>query len=358
MASAVDPLVTLRRDLAASLANKRLLYLDLLHWNHLCDAALGQSRNADHEALLAELRTAVREGSVLCPVEFTTFVELYKQRIPEKRRMTAQLIDELSGAVVIISPPERCLLEALRFTQAALAKTELPAAPRDEIWTKAAFLIGHGELKSTTMAPADLEKLNGPMRARLWDMGFTQVMDQLGADTEISFEWAERTALQLNNAKAEARNGFTSFRTVYLAEVRGILDASAGPLGDAMRHMFYRAGGDVESVSDTQRDESGRQFAQLLAAAFEKQDLSKPLPSIHVPATLYASVQWDGPRQYKANDIQDFGHASAAIGYCDAFATDRALAALLRQAKVTQGYGTKILSSVNEVRAWLSSPAA
>lgn len=37
--------------------------------------------------------------------------------------MTAELIDESSGAVVIISPPERCLLVALRFTQIAHAKS-------------------------------------------------------------------------------------------------------------------------------------------------------------------------------------------------------------------------------------------
>jgi hypothetical protein len=358
MPSAVDPLFKLRRDLAASLADKRLLYLDLLYWNYLCDAALGESRNPDHEALLSELRIAVGERTVVCPVEFTTFLELHKQRIPEKRRMTARLIDELSGAVAIISPPERCLLESLRFAQATLAKAELSGPPRDEIWTKAAFLIGHGELKSKNAPPADQENLNGVIRARLWDMGFTEVVDQLGTDSDISFEWAERTANHLNCSKVEARSGFTSFRAVYRAEVRGILDVSASPLGNAMRYLFYRAGGDADGVSDEQRDESGKQFAQLLAAAFEKQDLSKQLPSIHVPAMLYASMQWDGSRRYKANDIQDFGHASAALGYCDAFATERPLAELLRQAKLTQDYGTTILSSIGQVRAWLSPQGA
>lgn len=278
MPTEADPLYKLRRDLAASVATKRTLYLDLLYWNHLCDAAIGRTESPDHESLLADLRTAVHGGAVLCPAELTTFVELYKQRLPEKRRVTAEIIDELSGGVVIISPPERCLLEALRMIQAILAQAPLPSAPRDEIWTKAAYFIGHGELKAPKMAPSDLDRLNSLMRDKLWDMGFAELMDRLGPDFITSFETLERTAQQLNSAKPEARSEFTSFRQTYLAEVRGILDASAGSLGDAMRYLFDRAGEDAERVSDEQRDESGKQFAQLLGAAFANAGLLEAAP--------------------------------------------------------------------------------
>lgn len=357
MTENTPPLYELRRNLSQSIDGKRLLYLDLLYWNHLCDAALGETTDPEHVTLLKELREATADGSVLCPVEYTIFAELYKQRLPEKRQATARLVDEFSSGVVMVSPPERLFLEALRLVQAILAEKSFPPAPKDEVWTKPAFLIGHGKLRSKTMKPEDLARVNALLRAKLWDMGFVQVLEQLGGGLEVSFDWAERVANELNERKVEARQGFANCREVYLAEVRGVLDASAPELGNVFRYLFDRVGGDAESVTESQQESSGVSFARLLAAAFAKRDLSKHLPSVHVPATLYANVQWDGPRRFRANDLQDFAHAAAALAYCDAFATERPLAALINQAKLTTTYSSVVLSNVAGVRGWLSSSA-
>jgi hypothetical protein len=355
MLQSTPPLFELRRHLGHSLNGKRLLYLDLLYWNDLCDVALGDTTDADRVALLAQLREKAVAGSVVCPIEHTIFVELYKQRLPEKRQATARLIDELSSGVVMVSPPERLVLEALRLIQALLAKLPLPAVPREEVWTKPAFVLGHGELTSKSMKPDDLARLNSLFRTKLWDVGFLELLEQLGGDFEVSFEWAERVANEMNKRKVEGRQCFSSLREVYLAEVRGLLDASAFELGDVFRYLFYRAGGDAEGVSELQQQNTGISCARLLSKAFERRDLSQHFPSVHVPATLYANVQWDGPRRFRANDIQDFAHAAAALAYCDAFATERPLAALIKQSKLTTTYSAAVLSRVGEVRAWLSS---
>jgi hypothetical protein len=357
MAENTPPLYELRRNLAASLDGKKVLYLALLYWNYLCDVVLGEREDAEHVALLGDLREKAIAGRVVCPIEYTIFVELHKQRLPEKRQATAHVIDELSAGVVMVSPPDRLFLEVLRLVQAILARKTFPQAPRDEVWTKPAFLVGHGELKSSTLKPDDLARINALLRTKLWEMGFTEVLEQLGDDLTVSFDRAERVASDLNERKVEAREGFASFRDVYLAEVRGVLDASAPELGNVFRYLFDRAGGDAESVSWLQQEDSGTSFARLLSAAFEQRDLSKHLPSVHVPATLYANVQWDGPRRFRANDIQDFSPAAAALAYCDAFATERPLAALIKQAKLTKTYAAAVLQSVSEVRAWLSSDA-
>lgn len=345
----------LRRQLSANLEGKRLLYLDLLYWNFLCDAALGETDDDESSRLLRDLRVHVAAGSVVCPIEYTTFVELYKQRLPEKRRATAELIDELSTAVVIVSPQDRCFLEALRLAEAITAQKPFPPAPKDEVWTRPAFLLGHGELKADEARPGDLDRINAVMRAELWKMSFTQVLEQLGDEFPVSFEWAEETAEELNSVKEEVRKDFKNYREVYLAEVRGVFEAAIPAMGKVLVHAFKRFGGDGGDMSEQQRNHGGRMLSRLLAAAFEKHDLSAQLPTIHVSATLYASVQWDGPRRYRPNDILDFGHAAAALGYCNAFATERPLATLLRQSKLVQTYQTAVLANTPDVRRWLAA---
>jgi len=345
----------LRRQLAASLKGKRLLYLDLLYWNHLCDTALNPSSSDERSALLASLRLHVRSGSVVCPIEFTTFLELHKQRLLDKRRLTAELIDELSTGLVIISPPERCFLEAIRFVQSGQGGDEAPVAPREDVWTRPAFVVGHGELVSKTMKADDLERLQDLLRDRLWGMGFTNVLQQFGADFVVSFEWAERAAQQMNEAKQDVRANVATYREAYLGEVRGFVSAYIDSFGDAMVHLYERAGGNAAGVSDAERARSGEELALLVAAAFEKHDLSKQLPTVHISAALHASANWDTGRRYKANDIQDFGHAAAALGYCDAFATERSLANLIRQSRLHTIYPTQVMASVSEVLGWLGA---
>src|SRR5688500_430844 len=68
----------LRRELGLRLREKRVLYLDLAYWGSFCDVGLGSARDPRAPDALAALRSAVRAGHVVCPIEFTVFAELTK----------------------------------------------------------------------------------------------------------------------------------------------------------------------------------------------------------------------------------------------------------------------------------------
>lgn len=345
----------LRRELGREISTKRVLYLDLNYWNDLCDVVLGENVSETAITLLNSIRNQVHAGKLVCPLEYTTFSELYKQRLPEKRDVTASLIDELSQGVVLLSPPERVFLEVLRFFQSSAAGPPFPEAPRDEIWTKPAYLLGHGELHIKALDPEVLAELSRLFNRHLWSLGLKDVVSQLGEEQPPAIRAAE-IVKKLNEEKFAARKQFTSSKQVYYSEVVGVLDVFSESLSDVQLYLFSRAGGDAEKVTRPQRRDIARKSARLLAAAFRKHDLSAQLPTIHILASLFTHVQWDAGRRYKTNDFDDFHHAAAALAYCDCFATEGPLSKILCDAKIARQYDIAVVSSVDSVIDWLLAP--
>ncbi|EJC3510817.1 hypothetical protein MYX42_004021, partial [Escherichia coli] len=53
--------------------------------------------------------------------------------------------------------------------------------------------------------------------------------------------------------------------------------------------------------------------------------------TLHIGASCHAAVRWDQKRQLNGNDLLDFHHAEAALGYCDLFLTEKPLKVLVSQ---------------------------
>ena len=96
-------------------------------------------------------------------------------------------------------------------------------------------------------------------------------------------------------------------------------------------------------------------MARLIRAAFAKREslVLHLLPTIHVLATLYARMDWDAGRNYHPGDVADFGHAAAAIPYCNGFATDRALAKLLLDSGITGQFPCRVVDSMDQLQSLL-----
>lgn len=62
--------------------------------------------------------------------------------------------------------------------------------------------------------------------------------------------------------------------------------------------------------------------------------MRKRAPTLYVHAKCHAAIRWDKQRNLTANDLLDLHHASAGLGYCDAFFTDNPLKVLLNQRHV------------------------
>ena len=343
-------LFQLRRELGAALAKQKVIYLDINHWNGLCDAVLG-SGDKIYEELNDRLKAGVDRGEIACPIEVSVFLELLKQRLPEKRLATTRIIDQLSQAVVIVAPQDRVFLEVLRVYQAGSKGEPFPPAPRSEVWTKAAFLIGHPEAASEKLDKNTLRYINEAVQNELWGYRFEEVLGMVGPDFSISWEWTVSTASKLNLSKLDARERFKTYKELYLSEVRGILDGHADALGSVYEYVVLQGGPLPEPITPQQREQLGREMAAIVHAAFKVHEFAPSLPTVHVLASLFSHVQWDVGRRYKPNDFADFSHASAAVAYCDCFLTERSLATLLKQARLDSLYECTVVSSPEELLA-------
>jgi len=58
------------------------------------------------------------------------------------------------------------------------------------------------------------------------------------------------------------------------------------------------------------------------------------LRSMHIQASLHASMRWDKQRKFRPNDYYDFEHATAALGYCDLFLTEGPLHVMVKRPQV------------------------
>jgi hypothetical protein len=70
---------------------------------------------------------------------------------------------------------------------------------------------------------------------------------------------------------------------------------------------------------------------------------------------LHAAFRWNKGRQFESNDFFDFYHAAAAIGYCQAFFTERSLRAVVTEKNVALDsfHGCHVESSVPAAVSYL-----
>jgi hypothetical protein len=346
------PLWQRRSELGTSVVQTPRLYLDLRFWNDLCDTALGQSDSAGE--LLDLMQTLRADEAVVCPIEANVLVELLKQKDNAKQRMTASLVDDLSGGVAMVSPQERVFLECLRLVQAVPKGPPFPVAPIREMWTRPAHLAGHVTAPPVPQDVLDAAGVDVAMAdERAWSMTFLEVIDEM-RDLDAP-AWTESTAERLNASKTEARTLFPSYQRLYLEELQGYFEAVLEQLGDVLEYLFYAAHPNEGPLSKAQHRKAGVSLAFTLFQAMKLHGLERQLPSAHINATLFASWQWDGPRKYRPNDFWDFGHAAAALPYCDAFATERPLSSALLQANLTETYSCKVFSTTDLLLDWLES---
>jgi hypothetical protein len=333
---------------------KRRLYLDTKFWNDFCDAELGESVNPHVHPALQRVREACREGSLVCPAEYQVLNEVLRQRSPEKRKATAALIDELSGGVILVPSYERVFLEVLRFAQGSTVGSPPDSPPVSEVWTRPAFVVGHITPDSDGIPPEIYAWAAERTFDALWDLSFSDIVRELALDPTES----KQTGIcvdDINVAIRSPENQIPRLRGLYLAEIAGALDAFEESLADVGMYLYDRSGGNVDEVAPSERAEATTGWKQLILAAFRQRPdlMASLLPTFHILATCHGRVRWDKQRRFRPNDLSDFGHAAAALPYCDCFATERSLSALLRQAGLQEMYQTRIVANCQQLIEWL-----
>ena len=343
--------------LGRDLASRTAIYLDLKFWIGLRDAERFNEPGPEQD-LLSGLRHRVATGRIFCPITDSTFLELFKQTDPQSRTATAELIDELSLGVTLIPYDTRVSTEIAHYVHAA--RTPDGVDPLHElVWSKLSYIMGFVDPVSPAFDAQTNLALQKAFFDHMWDnVTLTEMCERLG-DKFVHADplHFRQTTERLNDQIRLHAESIGSLKTAYQHELIGILDLYAGRLANIMEHILPSEAGPLPEEGTDKRVEVNRQCLALLIAAFDTDSGKMALRSLHINTTLHAAVRWNKGQFLKANDLFDFHHACAAIGYCDAFFTERPLKALVCRSDLAldKQFGCFVTSDIAECITYLES---
>jgi hypothetical protein len=346
--------------LGESLSAKKLIYLDTNYWITLHEAAEKAGADAIEFRLLSALRTAVAAGLVLCPISANTFIELMKQTDARSRHAMASLIDELSQGVALMDEEERVGLEVSFFIQSKLPGQSL--YPLDQlVWCKLGYVFGIQHPTNTAFEPATETLVQKAFFDRMWSAPMSEIVAMVNA-----FEFPRAAdfgviAEQLNQANQLHSADLNTWAEAYSDEVRGLIDLQGPAILKTVEFQAKKQRVAVPDEDENTRLQSVAPFKNAMVYALESdvKDARHIVRTLHIHASLHASVRWNKSRKLKPNDILDFHHAAAALGYCDAFFTERSLKNLVSQSHVALDklYDCHVASSVNDALDYMATLA-
>ena len=334
-------------NLGRSLSARTSIYLDTKYWILL--------RGADHQKgtlqsknLLALLKRGVEEGKVFCPISEAVFIEVMRQESQFSREETAKLVDQLSLGVVIVGMEERVYVEIDAFIRST---SGLPQRylPEQLVWRKLSYVLGVQRMPKAVIVPGIDEAVQKAFFDYMCSRPLSDMIDKVsgvipGAEDRQEF------VTKMNYDIARHSDDLRSFSLAYDAEVRGIVDQLGGIALDVIQTIIREQG--ITPSERATNDQMAREnrWKKLLHIALVRDKARKLLPTLNIQANLYASLRWDKNRTFKANDLWDFSHATAALGYCDAFFTEKSLHTMVTQKHVQLDkiYNCRIESNVDK----------
>jgi len=337
-------------ELGRSIASRRKIYLDARFWIILRDAELGIRTDPAALKLLHHLRRGVAGGLLVCPISASMFLELMKQPYSPGRRIgTAQVIDELSLGISMIPSQTLMGTEIHSFLRQSMGSVDL--YPMQElIWTKAANVLGDIYPSLAHFSSDDELAVQKAFFDRLWGHSLGDMVKTIGEIAPPPDDFADLSRYT-NEKNAQYKHELRSFAQTYDLELRGAIELAGDVAADVIHLLAEKEAGQQLLPAPDDRVNSVNMCRNLLYHAFKKPGTKDALRSLHIGASIHATMRWDKTRKFKPNDYYDFEHATAALSYCDAFLTEGPLHDLVTRPQIN-------LEAVNDCRVFSDIQAA
>ena len=143
----------------------------------------------------------------------------------------------------------------------------------------------------------------------MWRLGLSDLLIAEGADAAAERETPFKDISgELNEGKFSHLDDHASFKSLFLTEVRGIVEVYQSEFSRAMQDVYEQETG--ASLTDAERlnDKSGQRIADLICHRFETDAAESEFPTIRIGAGLHAAMRWDKMRKFKPHDSFDFRH--------------------------------------------------
>ena len=240
------------------------------------------------------------------PVSNEIIVEILSQKDRKTLLATADLVDELSSGLCIISGEERQEFDFLNEIRMIEHSERLEA--KCHCWTTISFCRG---LKIPMGIEGNLqaEKVHVD---RMWNKSLRDFVETKGYAESREFEKFPDLSAELNMEKMSLIDSSDSRHEIYKSELANILVECVDiPMALAKKGL-------IDLPDDASADEFcvvGKNTCNSIFDKLEDNTDREFLPSYHIPAAIAASVWRDKKRKIKPTDWLDFQHAGTAIPY-------------------------------------------
>lgn len=315
------------------------------YWILLRSAASGAGSQEIQE-LLRLLRDGVARGRFFCPISESVFIELMKQSDRASRKATATLIDELSTGVTLIIPEQRVATELAYFLYKYSGVADLHPL-KHLVWTKLSYVLGTLHPSQTPFDSATELAVQKAFFDHLWTIPLETMVATIG-DQPLPTDGMREASEAMNAGITEHADEVRSFQQAYSAEIHGVVDVTCDAVPDIVMSIARAQAIALDQPTSEQRASTLSMFKNLIAAALEKGKARNELSSIHIYASLHASLHWNKGRKLRANDLYDFQHAIAALGYANLFLTENPLRVMVtdRHLALDELYGCQVASDI------------
>lgn len=328
------------------------IYLDKCFWIHLRNARMRASSPSGASDLLDALAAGVSAGRLICPISEALFLELMKQSDLSTRGATAELIDELSCGITLIPEQTRVATEVAHFLHANAGHS---VHQLDHlVWTKVPYILGIQHPVATAFPEDEQLVIQKAFFDHLWEFSLSTMVGTIGSAWPLASPFGD-IANRVNRDNAAHAPSMKSFAQVYRDEINGVLELAAPIAADVLHDMARKALGTAAQSSTEEQESITRQCLGLLRAAVRKSAGRRALRTLQVGALLHAALRWNRTQKLNANDMFDFHHAGAALGYCDGLLTDGPMHTLLNQQHlaIERDFPCRVMSSVEEAADWV-----
>lgn len=334
-------------NLANQLVGKAAIYLDTRFWIVVREVRDGTRTKPIERKLVHHLEALVGAGRAFCPIAEPTFSELMKQGDEEQRVATAQVVDDLSCGASILPDIDRMPAEARNLLLSKLTRQEqAPYRP----WTGVGFVLGNMFPVETAFGPVEERAIQKTVYDRLWETPLAQLVTMLDSRAFSEAEEGEQFASHLNAENLRHRPQMQSFDWVLEQEFDGVARTSAEMLPELAAMLApFRSAMPFEPV---------QLWRNSLREMLKNPEHARRLPAANVHATIHALFRWEyRDKTITPNDLVDFRHAAAALGYCDALLTEAGLRRTLdhRRRSLRELHGKIVLNDLDDILDYLQS---
>jgi hypothetical protein len=222
------------------------------------------------------------------------------------------------------------------------------------IWTKVGYVLGNLYPSIEQLRAKEELQLQIAFFDYLWDQPLTRMVEVM-EDGPVPRDGFESLSEDTNRQCATYSHELKSFEGAYDIELRGAIEIAGEVAADIIAELAQREAGRVLSPTAEERAKTVNMSRNLLYFAMKKPEHRAALRTLHIGASLHASMRWDKQRKFKPNDYYDFQHATAALTYCDLFLTEGPLQVMVTRPQVNLEAvnGCKVISNVADAAEFL-----